>query len=87
MLREDANREHRLNVLYVRDEIVTSAGYDPSTRLADITELDKAHEAHIKAKVQFSIRNTDNTMIDLIGTWSRLTKLIRDFDDKYGEHR
>lgn len=53
----------------------------------DIEAFDDAHKEHIKAKVVWSTSNTDETMINLVGTWARMTRLINKMDDKYGEKR
>lgn len=49
-----------------------------------VNELDNANEDYIRAKLRWSADNTDETMIDLIGTWARLNKHFRDIEDKYG---
>lgn len=41
-----------------------------------LLELDNAYEAHIKAKLAWDLSNTDETMIRLISTWARVTRLI-----------
>lgn len=84
MLREDPDRPHRTTVLAVRNSIRQCQECPMEEQIADLSTLDKAHEEHIKAKVTFSTINSDNTMINLIGTWARMTRIIRDMDDKYG---
>lgn len=94
MLREDATRNHRITINYVRS-LLTKALAD-GDRLnaprivrhnvaADLKALDIAAEAHIKAHTAFDTFNSDETMVNLIGTWARVTKVMRDIDDKYGD--
>lgn len=78
MLRHDPSRPHHVTVAEIRRHITVPY---------DLDKLDTAHEEHIKAKVAFSVSNTDNTMINLIGTWARLNRIISDMDDKYGSRR
>lgn len=87
MLREDENRPHRITVLYVRSLIKGCVACQMGEQIADLATLDKAHEAHIRARTAFATSETDATMINMIGTWARLTRVIRDMDDKYGVHR
>lgn len=78
-MRED-EKPHRLKVHEVRNMILMSKRQNIAP---DIETLDNAHEAHIKAKTLFSVSNTDRTMINLIGTWSRLTRIMNELDIKY----
>jgi len=85
MLRDDQTRPHRTTVLFVRNEIKASYGMGNDIAVAtDIDTLDAAHEAHIRAHNAFNTSNTDETMINLIGTWSRMSRIINHMDDKYG---
>lgn len=86
MLREDQNRPHRDTVSYIRSTIHNKFNtYRKHIDAAkDIETLDDAHEAHIRAKTAFSTVNSDRTMINLIGTWARLNRVIMEMDDKYG---
>jgi hypothetical protein len=87
MLPEDQNRPHRLNTDYVRHMIRTAkdtAFFGIKDREADLAALDKAQMEHIQAKIQFARLQSDATMINLIGTWARMTKIMRDMDNKYG---
>jgi hypothetical protein len=90
MLREDPSRPHRLTLDYVRRMIrlaPDTAFFGKKDRDADIAALDKAQIEHINAKTQYALLQSDQTMIDLIGSWARLTKIIRDMDDKYGSRK
>jgi hypothetical protein len=87
MLREDQNRPHRITLDYIRRLIRNAkdtAFFGIKDRDADLAALDKAQTEHINAKTQFALLQSDATMINLIGTWARLTKIMRDMDDKYG---
>jgi hypothetical protein len=78
MLCEDPKRPHRVTLAYMR-QTITDAN-DPET-------FDNANRAYISAKVAWSTINNDETMINLIGSWARLNKIIREMDDKYGIRR
>lgn len=49
----------------------------------DLHTLRKAMEDHIRAKNAWDTNNTDQTMIHLIGSWARVTKIMLDLDAKY----
>lgn len=51
--------------------------------ISDIAKIDAAHEAHIRAKVEFSTSNSDYTMVNLIGTWARLNRVMMEMEEKY----
>lgn len=75
MLRDNPNRAHRDTFHAVR-RYVTDA--------KDKTEMDLAYSAFVNAQTDFSTFNSDHTMINLIGTWARLQRVIWSMDDKYG---
>lgn len=85
MLRDNPNRPHRDTVNYIRGTIKAGIVVKSTEEvIEDLKEIDIANEAHIRAKTQFSTINSDNTMINLIGTWARLQRVIWKMDDKYG---
>lgn len=43
--------------------------------------LDNAYREYIRAIGNFATVNSDDTMVNLIGTWARITKIIRDSED------
>lgn len=55
--------------------------------IKDVANLDAAHEAHIKAKTEFSTSNSDFTMVNLIGTWARLNRIMMEMEEKYAVER
>jgi len=59
--------DHRHRITAARLNIVSAAKKQ---------EFDEAHEAHIRAKTAFITHNSDETMINLIGTWARLNRLL-----------
>lgn len=87
MLRDDPDRPHRLTIAAVRRVVQGNFAVPSPERVADLKVLDAANEHYIKTKVLWSTNNTDTTMIDMIGAWSRMTKVLHDMDDKYGERR
>lgn len=84
MLREDHNRPHRITIGYIRATIKNSNRKSVVETAKDLETFDAAHEDHIRAKTAFDTVNSDHTMINLIGTWARLQRLIWAMDDKYG---
>lgn len=67
---------HRLAVSTMRAHVMHKMG--------DVADLDKAHEAHIKARTAYALEPSDATMINLIGTWARTTRELWKLEDKYG---
>lgn len=87
MLRDDLNRSHRDTVNYIRNIIKNgskSQNFSTNVMIVDLKEIDDANGAHIRARTEYSTINSDNTMINLIGTWARLQRIIMIMDDKYG---
>lgn len=84
MSQEDEN--HRTTVLAMRAHVRAKGEYFPGV-IADLRELDEAHEAHIRSKTDFHVANSDRTMINLIGTWARLSRVMWKLEDKYGKPR
>lgn len=80
MLASDPKRLQTTTIIYIRKLI-------PKDSIKELDEFDAAYADYVHAKVEWSVRNTDETMINLNGTWSRLNKLFRDLDDKYGVRR
>lgn len=77
MLRDDKDRNHRITINYVLSII-------PETEKADRDRVLQAAEAHIKAKTAFDTKNSDDSMVNLIGTWARFSRMLWEMDDKYG---
>lgn len=75
MLRDDPLRPHRDTVNYIRSTI---------TSYPDRQKIDDANEQYIRAKAKWSTLDNDETMINLVGTWSRVSRIIREMDNKYG---
>lgn len=75
---------HRDVVQRVRNLVLSLIRGSAKDREKDIVILDTAHEAHIRAKVDFSTSNSDYTMINLIGTWARLNRVMMEMEEKYG---
>lgn len=76
MLREDQSRSNRITIEYVRDLV---RDYPEDRQI-----VEEIVDKHIRAKLAFNSRNSDETMINLIGTWSRFTRIMYEMDDKYG---
>lgn len=77
----NGDQNHRVTVQALRSRIVLNSN---RASIADVKELDAAHEAHIRAKTDFHVENSDRTMINLIGTWARLNRVMWSLEDKYG---
>lgn len=73
---------HRLKVSTMRAHVANSP--NATSRASDLADLDKAHEAHIKARTAYALEPSDETMINLIGTWARVTRNLWKLEDKYG---
>lgn len=50
----------------------------------DLIALDNSFEAHIKARTAYALEQGDDTMINLIGTWARVARVLRDLEERYG---
>lgn len=95
MLRDDPQRSHRITVAAVRHMIYVASSEaslaNSATLLSqakeDLEIINKAADAYIRANTHWQTFDNDENMIDLIGTWARMTKVIRDMDDKYGSRR
>lgn len=79
------NKEvHRVRYAVVREKIRAHYGHGHDTSVTrDVETLNKAMRDHLSAKTDFDLANTDETMINLIGTWSRMSKIMRDMDERY----
>lgn len=64
---------HHVIINTIRDRIMRR---DPHNRSYLLDEFDKANENYIRAKTNWSLSNTDDTMIALIGAWARLGRII-----------
>lgn len=60
------------------------AFFKQDTRNHDLKEISEAHESHIRAGTDYHTVNSDRTMINLIGTWARLSRVIIQMEEKYG---
>lgn len=49
----------------------------------DVETLKSAMENHIEAKLAWDHVNTDDTMIHLIATWARVSRIMYKLDEKY----
>jgi hypothetical protein len=49
----------------------------------DVRALQSAMQNYVSAKTDFSTVNSDETMIHLIATWARVSRVIREMDEKY----
>lgn len=79
-----SSTSHRIIIQVIRARIVGKYGTGDDIRVADdITRLDEAAEAHIRARTAYSTHNSDETMINLVGTWSRVARVIRELEIKY----
>lgn len=47
-------------------------------------ELVTAYDAYLKAYAKFISLNSDDTMIQLIGTYARWSRVMHTLDEKYG---
>lgn len=66
-----------------RDRITSAYRYLPETSV-DRQILSDAHTEYTRAKVAFSVVDNDDTMINLIGSWSRINRIMWQMEDKYG---
>lgn len=85
MLKADPTRPHRLTVMAVRETIQGGFEVPSAFRKADLRRLDAAYEAHIRANNAWTLSNTDETMINLIGSWAKLTRTMMEMDLKWGK--
>ncbi len=76
MLSDNSQRSHRDTVNSIR---TTISGYP------DRQKLDDAHWQYIQAKTKWTTLDNDETMINLVGTWSRLNRILNEMDAKYGK--
>lgn len=77
MIRDDKTRDHRITYEYALHLIP-----DGDWKCRD--EFQGIMQQYIHAKVEWSLHNTDETMINLIGTWARFTRIMHTVDNKYG---
>lgn len=92
MLRDDQSRSHRTTYEYMRHVLTTALreaesdnnGMKLSGIKLAIVNLDDAWNLYALVNAEWRANNTDATMINLIGHWSRMTKIIRELDDEYG---
>lgn len=84
MLTFDQDRPHFVTVAAVRNMIKAENAFPLVVNVTDLAEIDAANEKYIRAKTHWSTRNTDATMIELIGAWARLNRILWLMDDKYG---
>ncbi len=59
-------------------------GKIPAYNRHDARTLMDAWQAYISAKVAFDTTNTDDTMIGLIGSYARFTRIVNEMEKKYG---
>lgn len=55
----------------------------PDTAHADHKRLNDAMSDHIKANTAFNLKNSDETMQNLIGSWARTTRVMWEMEMKY----
>lgn len=81
-----STKPHREVVAEIRNLIKTGKASFFSTKVrdGDLVCLNDIFEAHIRARTDYSTVNSDYTMTNLIGTWSRLTRIILQMEEKYG---
>lgn len=72
------SRNHRDTYHAARNRL-TMEGTNVSLEHRDL--LDNAYREHIRALNAFITVNSDDTMVNLIGTWARITKVLRDSED------
>ena len=49
----------------------------------DLHSLRDAMENYIRAKGDWATTNTDGTLHHLVGTWSRVSRILRDIEERY----
>lgn len=72
------SRNHRDTYHSTRNRL-TELGTNVALGHRDL--LDNAYREHIRALNAFTVVNSDDTMVNLVGTWARITKIIRDSED------
>lgn len=83
---------HRINYYSIRALIynaIAKAQVDNNGMLLsqaknDLVFIDDTWTFYETATKEFNTNNSDETMINLIGLWARMSRIMRDMDDKYG---
>lgn len=80
---------HRIILAVIRSRIIGKYGdldnNSPRSAMvsADISRLDEATEDHIRARTAYHVTSSDETMTHLVGTWSRVSRIVRELEEKY----
>lgn len=85
-LLDNPYQTHHITVQTIRNLIFNSgntAFYGQKDRSIDIANVDSAHGIYIHAKNEFSVQDTNKTMIALNGAWARLNRVMMELEEKY----
>jgi ribosomal protein L1 len=82
---DETQEQHRVRYAVVFAKVQMAAERDGvvSKAAVDLKALKEGMEAYIHAKTAWTTNNTDETMIHLVGKWARMSKLLREADEKY----